>query len=135
MDRFTALTETPSRGCQESGANTDQTLDVPRKIMKKISTKSCKYEAGHVGGLVFSGGHMNTSVLMQGGQCHCTLESCDIYCTNIALHCIASVGQIQYLHSIGDLRTLNNRIMGEWIGHFCQMVFRLARTAAEYIDY
>ena len=52
MDRFTALTETPSRGSQESGANTDQTLDVPRKIMKKISTKSCKYEAGHVGGLV-----------------------------------------------------------------------------------
>ena len=59
MDRFTALTETPSRGSQESGANTDQTLDVPRKIMKKISTKSCKYEAGHVGGLVFSGGHLN----------------------------------------------------------------------------
>ena len=56
MDRLTAITETPSRGSQESGANTDQTLDVPRKIMKKISTKSCKYEAGHVGGLVFNGG-------------------------------------------------------------------------------
>ena len=52
------------------------------------------------------------------------------------LHCIALHWWDKYSIYIvlGTWGDLNNRIMGEWIGHFCQMVFRLARTAAEYID-